>query len=204
MARHQGEWGPRTMLRLYTPARLARALLLAMAVGALVDLGFPDRAALLPLVVAPFLAAVLLPFRPTVLIAGLSLGLLLVLPESFMSDQGLQYLRLTSVAGVDALAIVSTLWRERLLKTRVRLVREQERARLARREALQLNDGIYQSIFAARMWNELGDRERSAAAVERALASTASLIEDLLQDVPVHPGALVRRTPPPNSRQDTA
>ena len=188
-------WASRTTLPLHTPAGLALALFGAMATGALVDVSHPVRAALLPLVVAPFLAAVLLPFRATALLAAVSVALLLVLPQSFVSDQGLQYLRLAAVTGVDVLAVVAALWRERLVATRMRLVRERDRARLARREALELNDGIYQALFVARVWREMGELERSDEATDRAFRRTAALIEGLLEDVPLHPGALTQREP---------
>lgn len=181
--------------RLPLSASVVIALVGSMAIGSFVDLAVPDKVDLLPLVVAPFVAAVLLPLRATALVAALSLGLILLLPQGFVTDTGFQYLRLAAVAAVDMLAVVCTLWRERLAEARARLIRERERTALARRHALELNDHIYQSLFTSKIWADMGEVERAGAAFDRALHGTADLLAELLVDVPVHPGALLRPLP---------
>lgn len=181
---------PRRPLGFVTPAWVALVLLVLMGIGSIVDLVVPGRVALMPLVVAPFVSAVVLPFRTTVVVAALSLALAVVLPEAFVTADGYQYLRFSALAALDVLAVVSTLWRERLVSARVRLARERERAVLARRHALEVNDQIYQSLVAARLWADMGDRGRSDAALDKAVHGTADLLGDLLVDVPLHPGSL--------------
>lgn len=188
-------------LGLPMPLVVTALLLGAIAVGSVVDLAVPDKAALLPLVVAPFVAAVLLPLRATVLVAGVSLVLVVVLPQAFVTDSGFQYLRLTAVAALDVLAVVATIWRHHLAETRVRLIRERERTAVSRRHALELNDEIYQSLFTSRLWADLGEAERSGVAFDRALHGSAELLAELLLDVPLHPGALSRSLPPLRARE---
>ena len=182
-------------------AWVAVVLLGAIVTGSVIDTALPSKAALLPLVVAPFVAAVLLPLRATVLIAGVSLVLIVVLPQAIVTPAGFQYFRLAAVAALDVLAVVSTMWREHLAQARARLIREQERAVVSRRHALELNDTIYQSLFTSRLWADMGEAKRADVAFDRALHGTAELLAELLVDVPVHPGALLRSLPPPVSER---
>lgn len=179
------------------PAWISVTLLGSVAIGSLIDLAVPDKAALLPLVVAPFVAALLLPVPATLVVAGVSLTLIVALPQAIVTDSGFQYFRLAAVAALDILAVVAAGQRQHLAETRARLIRERERTVLSRRHALELNDHIYQSLFTSRLWADLGEVERADAAFDRALLGTAELLADLLVDVPVHPGALLRTLPPP-------
>lgn len=176
-------------------AWLFLALLVVMAAGSVFDLARPDKAALLPLVAAPLVAAVALPVRATVVVAVVALLLAVVLPQALFSSQGLQYVRFSALTGLAVLAVVSSLWRQRLHGARLRLDVERERARVVRQQALELNDGVYQSLFAARMWARLGRDDRAEASLDQALEGTARLVADGLEDVPLVPGALRRAAP---------
>jgi hypothetical protein len=180
----------RTDLR---PVLVFVTLVLAMLGGALFDGIDPNRAALLPLVVGPLAAALLLPVRATAAISALCVFLALVLPQAFLTDAGPQILRFSALVALSVLAIMSARWRQRLDETRIRLAVSGAQASDARRRAVELNDGVYQNLFAARMWSRMGDPDAASASIDEALAATSSLLSELLQQGSISPGSLVKR-----------
>lgn len=169
------------------------ALMLMAAVGAIYDAVDPNKAALLPLVVAPILASLLLPIRPTAVLASFSVVLALVVPQGFVTTSGIQVLRFSALLGLALMAILGSVWRQRLADTRIRLAVSNAQAADARRRAVELNDGVYQKLFTARMWSEMGDTEAAIDAIDQALAGTAHLLDDLVEQGNVTPGSFVNR-----------
>ncbi|MHB1855086.1 MAG: hypothetical protein ACYCS2_08520 [Acidimicrobiales bacterium] len=169
-------------------------LVASVVIGGLYDVFDPNRVALLPLVMAPLLGAVLLPPRSTAAISGLCVALALVLPQGFVTTSGIQYVRLSALTALALVAALASVWRQRLVGTQIRLEVAAARAEEARRRALELNDNVHQSLFAARAWSELGDKEAADAALDRALQGTTSLLAEMLEDFDPEAGALRQRS----------
>ena len=167
------------------------ALALAMSGGAIYDGVDPNKAALLPLVLAPLIASLLLRPRATALLAALCVVLAIAVPQGFVTTTGVQLLRFSALLALAVLAVLSAIWRERLAETRVRLAVINAQTSDARRRAVELNDSVYQKLFTARMWSEMGDAGAAIAAIDQALAGTAHLLNDLVEQGNVKPGAFV-------------
>jgi hypothetical protein len=56
------------------------------------------------------------------------------------------------------------------------------------RQALASNDAVYQRLFAAKLWQDLGDDEKATDALKEALATASELIDDRLRKLEAPPG----------------
>ena len=171
------------------------ALVLAMSGGAVYDAVDPNKAALLPLVVAPLIASLLLRPRATALLGTFCVVLALVVPQGFVTSSGIQLLRFSALLALAVLAVISSVWRERLADTRVRLAVTSAQAVDARRRAVELNDSVYQKLFTARMWSQIGDSDAALEVIDQALEGTAHLLNDLVEQGNIGPGAFVTQGP---------
>jgi signal transduction histidine kinase len=102
----------------------------------------------------------------------------------------------------DSLGAVVGLWYWSLRSTYGSLMRGAslfQDLKEKQRQALEINDNIVQGLAVAKMSLELGERERSAEAMERALAAARQIITDLLgeagSETRLGPGDLQRRVP---------
>ncbi|HET9731313.1 MAG TPA: hypothetical protein VFP54_01450 [Acidimicrobiales bacterium] len=170
----------------------AVAALVAMATAAIADLVHANQMSLAVLVAAPIVTAFLSRSRAVVTIATLSAILALVLPGSLMQQGSVRYVRVLGTIGVDVLSVGAAVLRERLTDARVRLRMIRERRERDRREALEINDTVLQELVTARSWMAMGKPDRASVAVDRALQGAQGLVEDLLGDVPIQPGSLMR------------
>ena len=168
-------------------------LVLAPSVGVVFDAIAPNKSALLPLVLAPVLASLLLPTRPTGVLAAFCVLLALVAPQGFVTTGGVQLLRFTALAGLCVLAILGAFWRGRLADTRIRLAVASAQASDARRRAVELNDSVYQNLFTARMWSQMGDSDAAAVAIDQALEGTSTMLDELVEQGHIRPGAFVNQ-----------
>jgi len=169
-------------------------LVLAVGAGSLYDVLDPNKAALLPLVAAPLVAAVALSPRATALISALCVALLLVLPQSFVTNDGVRYLRLSALVSLSVVAVVASVLRQRLVSAQIRLEVAADRAEETHRRALELNDRVHQNIFAARAWSQMGRKEDADAALDRALEATSSLLAGMLEGADLDSGYLTQRS----------
>ena len=167
------------------------ALILAMSGGAIYDGVDPNKAALLPLVLAPLIASLLLRPRATAVLATVCVLIALVVPQGFVTSSGVQLLRFSALLALAVLSVISAIWRERLADTRVRLAVTSVQASDARRRAVELNDSVYQKLFTARMWSQIGDSDAALEVIDQALAGTAHLLNDLVEQGNVGPGDFV-------------
>lgn len=171
---------------------MALGLVAVLGAAALVDELHPDRVVLLALDVVPLAAALLARLRTVVIVSVAATVLAVTLPDSLYEGGQLRYIRLVSIVGLCALAVVSAVWRDHALVTRT----ESEAARLAaenaRRVALQMNDTIVQEVFSATSWLAMERRPEAEAALARALDAARALVGELLGQEPIRPGDLVR------------
>ena len=163
------------------------ALLLILLGASTADLIRTDRATLLPLVFVPLLGAIGLRVVPALVVSASSLLLAAVLPGSLYSNTGIQYVRFSAVAGVCIASVGTSYLRERLRATTRQLAREREAAIEEARRALASNDAVYQRLFAAKIWQDLGDPEKATDALKEALATATELIDDHLHKLEVRP-----------------
>jgi hypothetical protein len=164
------------------------ALLLVLAATSLADLVRTDRATLLPLVFVPLLAGIGLTLVPTVVLSSSSALLAVTLPGALFSSTGVQYVRFSAVLGVCIASVATSYLRRRLRTTTRQLAREREAALQDHRRALASNDAVYQRLFAAKIWQDLGDDEKATDALRQALATASELIDDRLHKLEAPPG----------------
>lgn len=94
---------------------------------------------------------------------------------------------------VSKVGVFLDLYLER--KRAERLSSQVAKAEIRRRHALELNDTIVQRLALAKYAFELGEDDKARAAVDETLDAAKRVISDLLLEVPVKPGDLVRDLP---------
>ena len=170
---------------------LTIGLLVSLLGSSVADLVLPNRATLLPLVFAPLLAGIGLTVARALVVASVSAVLAVLLPEALFAVSGsLQYVRFAAVLGV-CFAAVLTAYLRRRLEIVIEDVTDE------RRRVLEANDKVYQGLFAAKTWFDLGDREKGVEALQSALTSASGLIDDHLDKLGGPP-----RVGPPSDESD--